>query len=227
MRPRSSVVRANRQRPGVPSVCVTVIPRVDNQYRITRIWAMSLRATVTRVSGFDATKKSRSARNRPDAHKPPNNTLVPRAARIPRIEKSLGAGALFLRTLMSVAHPAPRLAQLARARVSPSSHKRPVANSGLRCERAVVGARWHGATMDRRVVQAGNTVVPALLAVESLGFIIEVSGDSVSARRGQEEYGAEDPVALLGLIRLVELRSWDWSPSDEQIDETLRRYGMS
>jgi hypothetical protein len=80
--------------------------------------------------------------------------------------------------------------------------------------------------MDRRIVQAGNTAVPALLAVESLGFVVEVRGDSVYARRGQEEYEAEDPVALLGLIRLVELRSWDWGASDAEIDETLRRYGM-
>jgi hypothetical protein len=80
--------------------------------------------------------------------------------------------------------------------------------------------------MDRRIVQAGNTAVPALLAVESLGFVVEVRGDSVYARRGQEEYGAEDPVALLGLIRLVELRSWDWSASDPETDETLRRHGM-
>jgi hypothetical protein len=37
---------------------------------------------------------------------------------------------------------------------------------------------------------------------------------------------ANDPAALLGLIRLVELRSWDWAASDSQIDETLRRYDM-
>lgn len=80
--------------------------------------------------------------------------------------------------------------------------------------------------MDRRIVQAGNTVVPALLAIESLGFDIEVRGDSVTARRDQDEYEAEDPVGLLGLIRLVEVRSWDWSASDAQIEEALRRYDM-
>jgi hypothetical protein len=51
--------------------------------------------------------------------------------------------------------------------------------------------------MPLRIVQAGNTVVPALLAVESLGFAVEVRGDSTSARRGQEEYEADDPVTLL------------------------------
>jgi hypothetical protein len=80
--------------------------------------------------------------------------------------------------------------------------------------------------MHQRIVQAGNTVVPALLAVELLGFAVEVSGDNLIARRGPEEYLANDPAALLGLIRLVELRSWDWAASDSQIDETLRRYDM-
>jgi len=79
--------------------------------------------------------------------------------------------------------------------------------------------------MDRHIVQAGNIVVPALLAVESLGFVVEVKGGSIRARLGHEEYVAEDPVALLGLIRLVELRSWDWDASDAQIDVVLRRYG--
>ena len=78
----------------------------------------------------------------------------------------------------------------------------------------------------KRIVHAGNTVVPALLAVESLGFAVDVVGSKVYARRGQEEYEAEDPVTLLGLIRLIELRSWDWGVSDMQIDETLRRYDM-
>jgi hypothetical protein len=31
---------------------------------------------------------------------------------------------------------------------------------------------------------------------------------------------------LLGLIRLVEVRSWDWVAGDEENDETLRRYRM-
>ena len=84
---------------------------------------------------------------------------------------------------------------------------------------------WCGHASTHRA-RTGNTVVPALLAVESLGFAVEVIGDTTYARHGQEEYGAEDPVALLGLIRLVELRSWDWAASDMQIDETLRRYDL-
>jgi hypothetical protein len=80
--------------------------------------------------------------------------------------------------------------------------------------------------MQKRIHQAGNTVVPALLAVESLGFTVEVRDGRVRAKRGDEEYAADDPVALLGLIRLVEMRSWEWAATDDEIDQTLRRFGM-
>jgi hypothetical protein len=83
----------------------------------------------------------------------------------------------------------------------------------------------HHAAMTRRLAQAGNTVVPAILAIESLGFELAADGDGVVAHRGDEEYVADDPVALLGLIRLVELRSWTWCASDQEIDRTLRRFG--
>ena len=81
-------------------------------------------------------------------------------------------------------------------------------------------------SMQKRIEQAGNTVVPAVLAVESLGFDVEVRDERMCARRADEEYVAEDPAALLGLIRLVELRSWDWSAGDDEIEQTLRRYGI-
>ncbi len=32
--------------------------------------------------------------------------------------------------------------------------------------------------MQQRIVQAGNTFVPALLAIESLGFAVEMNGDT-------------------------------------------------
>lgn len=79
--------------------------------------------------------------------------------------------------------------------------------------------------MGKTLAQAGNTVVPALLAIESLGYKVVASGSSLSASKGDDEYFADDPVALLGLIRLVELRSWEWQARDEEIDQTLRRLG--
>jgi hypothetical protein len=78
------------------------------------------------------------------------------------------------------------------------------------------------------ITTAGNTVVPAILALERLGFTvaIERTGDDeeVRATRGDESYLADDPVAVLGLVKLIEVRGWDWSPTDEEIDEVLRRF---
>jgi hypothetical protein len=82
--------------------------------------------------------------------------------------------------------------------------------------------------MGRLIAQAGNTVVPAVLAVESLGYEVVVDGAGVLARRGDESYLAEDLVALLGLVRLVELRSWEWRANDDEIprDASSLRLGV-
>jgi hypothetical protein len=80
--------------------------------------------------------------------------------------------------------------------------------------------------MGKAIAQAANTVVPAVLAVEALGFEVVSVGDGVRARRDDEEYVAGDPVALLGLIRIVELRSWAWQATDQEIDQTLNRLGL-
>jgi hypothetical protein len=37
---------------------------------------------------------------------------------------------------------------------------------------------------------------------------------------------AADPVSVLGLVKLVEARSWNWRASDDEIDATLGRYGL-
>lgn len=76
---------------------------------------------------------------------------------------------------------------------------------------------------------AGNVIVPALLELEALGFDVSIDRsagrEEVKAVRGEETFVAEDPVAVLGLIKLVELRGWDWQAGDE-VDHVLRRYGL-
>jgi hypothetical protein len=59
----------------------------------------------------------------------------------------------------------------------------------------------------------------------ALGFAVQPHADGVKAAWVNESYTADDPVALLGLIRMVELRTWDWLPTDEEVDQTLRRIG--
>ncbi|TDD54935.1 hypothetical protein E1263_26615 [Kribbella antibiotica] len=78
----------------------------------------------------------------------------------------------------------------------------------------------------RRIAAAGNTVVPAILALEAAGFRINrLSGDLLEAVSPDGRYVAEDPVELLGLIKLVELRGWTWRATDEQVDDVLQRFG--
>jgi len=81
--------------------------------------------------------------------------------------------------------------------------------------------------MTANIVQAGNAVVPALLALEKLGFEVSVGEGSIVASSANGRFVADDPVAVLGLIKLVETRSWDWRASNEQVDQALERFGWS
>jgi len=82
----------------------------------------------------------------------------------------------------------------------------------------------------KRIATAANTVVPALLVLERLGFTVIVDQASspphVRASRGDEEYMADGPVAILGLVRLIEARTWDWKPTDAEIVDALQRYDL-
>jgi hypothetical protein len=80
--------------------------------------------------------------------------------------------------------------------------------------------------MQRQIVGAANTVVPAILALEALGYRVTREGDLISATSEDGRFVAADPISLLGLVKLVETRSWDWKASDEDIDATLRRFGL-
>ena len=78
---------------------------------------------------------------------------------------------------------------------------------------------------------AGNTVVPALLALEKLGFSVSVvpgadGRDLFRAMKGEESFAADDPVSVLGLVKLVETRGREWQASDLEIEEALRRYDL-
>ena len=80
--------------------------------------------------------------------------------------------------------------------------------------------------MPSEIAHAGNTVVPALLALEALGYEISIQGDLVTAAAPDGRFVAADPVSVLGLVKLVEARSWNWRASDDEIDATLGRYGL-
>lgn len=76
------------------------------------------------------------------------------------------------------------------------------------------------------ISQAGNTVVPAILALEAKGMTVEVGDSLVVARSDLGTFTADDPVAVLGLVALVEVRGADWRASDAEIDLTLSRFRL-
>lgn len=73
------------------------------------------------------------------------------------------------------------------------------------------------------IAQAGNTVAPAILALEQIGLTVTQSGDYLVAVLGNARFVADDPVALLGLVKLVELRR-PWAASDTELDDVLARF---
>jgi hypothetical protein len=83
----------------------------------------------------------------------------------------------------------------------------------------------------KTITTTGNTVAPSLLALEALGFTVHVAqssaGDRCRATRHRETYEAADPVEVLGLVRLVELRGWDWQTTDDELEEVGRRHALS
>jgi len=44
--------------------------------------------------------------------------------------------------------------------------------------------------------------------------------------RVAKTYLADDPAIVVGLVRFVELRSWDWGASDAEIDAALHRFRL-
>lgn len=168
------------------------------------------------------------------------------------ISSILGAGSAW--TMLAWARRSPARAVSALTNDPPESALLAAAHSEVeqllsaRDNLTAVGDRWpvrvagwrprHNAIRQRasdsgrivhHIAAAGNTVVPALLALEALGFHVEMSrADDAMCRatRGDEGYLAEDPVTVLGLVRLVELRTWEWRAADADIDSTLRRHRM-
>lgn len=65
--------------------------------------------------------------------------------------------------------------------------------------------------------------MPAILALEAKGFTVEVSESLVVARSDLGTFTADDPVAVLGLVALVETRGARWQASDAEIDLAFAR----
>lgn len=76
------------------------------------------------------------------------------------------------------------------------------------------------------IYAAGNVVVPAYLAILAKGYNVEMTGPDrwLLATKDGNSYHAEDPIFLLGLIMVGELRGENWQASDQEIDDFLVRF---
>lgn len=81
----------------------------------------------------------------------------------------------------------------------------------------------------RQIVAAGNTIVPAYLALLQKGYRVrreETAGSTEWWRAEGPEciLIAEDPETLLGLAAMYETRGPDWGASDAEIEAFLERF---
>lgn len=75
------------------------------------------------------------------------------------------------------------------------------------------------------IAAAGNTLVPAVLALRRLHFDVSQDAERWVARFGRARFIADDPVTLLGLVKLAETRT-PWRATDSEIDEVLGEFDL-
>ena len=74
------------------------------------------------------------------------------------------------------------------------------------------------------LIAAGNTVVPAILLIRKMGYTFSANNEkgSCQAEKDGNVFGGDDPVIVLGLIKLFEMKGENWMASDEEIEEVLK-----
>ncbi len=78
------------------------------------------------------------------------------------------------------------------------------------------------------IAAAGNTLAPALAVIRGMGYqvTLEAGGDALYvAERGICALKAEDPLTLLGLVKLYEVRGRNWKPTDAEVSALLALMG--
>lgn len=78
-----------------------------------------------------------------------------------------------------------------------------------------------------QIANAGNTFVPAVLALRAAGYIVtRTTRDRWHAARPGLTLIADDPVELLGLAAMRDARGSDWRATDREIDSVLAEYEL-
>jgi hypothetical protein len=75
-----------------------------------------------------------------------------------------------------------------------------------------------------QLVAAGNTLAPALGILRELGYTVtRVRSPDLSYRAENETciFIADDLLALLGLVKIYEVRGLNWQPNDAEVQDIL------
>ena len=73
------------------------------------------------------------------------------------------------------------------------------------------------------IASAGNVLPAAFAALRALGYVVTLTNNGRLCKAENESFTlvAEDPLLLLGLAKLHEVRGREWHPTDSQIEEYL------
>lgn len=82
-----------------------------------------------------------------------------------------------------------------------------------------------------KIVDAGNTVVPAYLVINSKGYDITCQRATAGtdevwrACKDEVEFIASSVLELLGLVSIYESRGRSWKATDKEIDGFIQEFG--
>ena len=81
-----------------------------------------------------------------------------------------------------------------------------------------------------KIADAGNTTVPAYLALLAKGYSVDrrpasnETGEVWTATSADHGFSADDIVSVLGLVAMFETRGAEWKASDREIEVFLERF---
>jgi hypothetical protein len=79
-----------------------------------------------------------------------------------------------------------------------------------------------------RLSHAANTLIPAIKALRAKGYKVRVDSENraCTAERNGNQFNAQDPVTVLGLVTLYEVLGDEWQLPDRELMELGHEYGF-
>ncbi len=80
-----------------------------------------------------------------------------------------------------------------------------------------------------RIAAAGNTEIPAYLALRAKGYSVrwerrKEQTEFWYAEKDGREFVAEGPIELLGIVSMFEVRGNNWEATDKEIETFMKQY---